>query len=276
MIKGCKINNILSISKLHSFFRKTFQKGYVFKGECHDFYEVVCVVNGKVGITSGKKIYELSEGEMTLHTPGEFHAIREENNENPTVIIFSFSAISFPKIKENVFCLTQESLVEIEQIYLGICKCVNKVDSDDSMIYSLITGKEIELSILVKRLELLLLKAFQTAVVEKECALKPTSEAFYNILSVMEANLDVSLSVSEIANQCRISVPTLEKTVNKYLGYGAITHYNVMKMQKAKTMLIEGKSVKDTALSLGFSNQNYFSARFKKHFGCAPSKIKSF
>jgi len=77
-----------------------------------------------------------------------------------------------------------------------------------------------------------------------------------------------------LARLCEISVPTLENTVNKYLGYGAIAHFNVMKMQRAHTMLLSGSNVKETAFALGFVNQNYFSARFKKYYGYSPSMIK--
>jgi AraC-like DNA-binding protein len=45
-------------------------------------------------------------------------------------------------------------------------------------------------------------------------------------------------------------------------------------MNKAQAMLINGSNVKETALSLGFSNQNYFSARFKKYYGYSPSSVK--
>lgn len=271
MANGCKINNTLSISRLNTFFKRTFPSGYAFKGEYHDFHEVVCVLSGCVGITSGKRVYELCEGEMTVHTPGEFHAIREEKNNTPTVIIFSFTTLSFPVLKENIFSLNKECLSEIEKIYTEICSTVNKINGEQSWICSSVEGKELNLTLLVKRLELFLLTAFQSSV---DASSRQISDSFYKILSVMEANINASLSVSEIAEKCKMSVPSLEKTMHKYIGYGAMEHYNIMKMRKAQTMLLEGKSVKDVSLSLGFSNQNYFSARFKKHFGCAPSRLK--
>ena len=89
----------------------------------------------------------------------------------------------------------------------------------------------------------------------------------------MEKSISEPLTVSEIAEKCGISVPTLEKTVYKYLGYGAMAHFNTMKMQRAHTMLLGGSSVKETALCLGFSNQSYFSSRFKKYYGFSPSQV---
>ena len=91
----------------------------------------------------------------------------------------------------------------------------------------------------------------------------------------MEKHIKEPLTVKELADICGISIATLEKTVYKYLGYGVIAHFNVLKLQKAHTMLLDGESVKNTSLMLGFSNQNYFSAKFKKYYGYPPSSIHS-
>ena len=65
MNKGCKIIDPLSISRIFTFFKKKFDPGYFFKGESHDFYEVVCVLSGRVGITAGKSIYVLENIDNT-------------------------------------------------------------------------------------------------------------------------------------------------------------------------------------------------------------------
>jgi AraC-like DNA-binding protein len=44
-------------------------------------------------------------------------------------------------------------------------------------------------------------------------------------------------------------------------------------MQKAVEYLRQGLSVKETALRVGFSDQNYFSTAFKRIIGHAPSRI---
>ena len=50
-------------------------------------------------------------------------------------------------------------------------------------------------------------------------------------------------------------------------------YYNELKMRKATELLKDGKSVKEVALSLGFSDQNYFSLRYKKWAGVPPSAV---
>ena len=69
----CPIQETVRVSSLFTFFRKTYSLDFTFQGESHDFYEVVCVLDGKAGITAGKNVYTLSAGQMILHPPAEFH-----------------------------------------------------------------------------------------------------------------------------------------------------------------------------------------------------------
>lgn len=271
MIIGCETKNILSITKLYTFFEKHFESGYFFRGESHNFYEIVCVLSGEVGITAGKRVFILKEGEMTFHPPGEFHAIWEENSSQPDVIVFSFSAHPFPRIAGKIFNIGEEGKKESRNLLRLVKDCFL---TRKSYIEKIKDGAEIQSALVLKKLEIFILNYLCDSWGNEANNFSNSSEIFSNIISVMESNLEASLDINKIATHCKISVSTLEKTVYKYLGYGAITHYNTLKMHKAQAMLINGSNVKETALSLGFSNQNYFSARFKKYYGYSPSSLK--
>ena len=45
-----------------------------------------------------------------------------------------------------------------------------------------------------------------------------------------------------------------------------------MKIKKSKEYLIEGRSVTETAMILGFNTSDYFSTVFKKFNGVSPLK----
>ena len=64
LYRECPVRNALAIDSLYTFSRRRFPEGYSFKGETHDFAEVVCVTAGKAGITAGKNVYVLSAGQM--------------------------------------------------------------------------------------------------------------------------------------------------------------------------------------------------------------------
>ena len=71
-------NNIpfnFSVNSICSFFRRTYNESFYFRGEMHDFPEAVCLLSGKVGLIAGKNVSSLSAGQIILHPANEFHSI---------------------------------------------------------------------------------------------------------------------------------------------------------------------------------------------------------
>ena len=56
-------------------------------------------------------------------------------------------------------------------------------------------------------------------------------------------------------------------SLNRYGVYG------IFLMDRAKSLLQEGRSVSETAEALGFDYPQHFTRVFKKHFGAAPSRL---
>ena len=59
--------------------------------------------------------------------------------------------------------------------------------------------------------------------------------------------------------------------VKSRTGESAIQYIRNYLMGKARTMLLEGRSVGETADALGFEYPQHFARMFRKHFGTAPS-----
>ena len=77
-LKGCVGENSIRISALFSAFERIFDKDYYFGGETHDFWELVCVVEGAIRVTAGEDIFMLEEGQAVLHSPMDFHSFWSE------------------------------------------------------------------------------------------------------------------------------------------------------------------------------------------------------
>lgn len=264
----CPIQETVRLSSLFTFFRKTYSLDFTFQGESHDFYEVVCVLDGKAGITAGKNVYTLSAGQMILYPPAEFHAIWSDYGSSPEILIFSFRAEKFPEIQDRIYALMPEQIEEIKALYSAAERAFVLEDINVKGVRSQAEAEKI-----VRRLEIFLLSVLDTGNGRTEKLNSRSGENYYHIVSVMEKNLEEELTADELAKQCGMSVPALEKTVKKYTGHGAMKYYNELKMRKATELLKDGKSVKEVALSLGFSDQNYFSLRYKKWAGVPPSTV---
>ena len=264
----CPVKETVRLRSLFTFFRKTYSLDFTFQGESHDFYEVVCVLDGKAGITAGKNVYTLSAGQMILYPPAEFHAIWSDYGSSPEILIFSFRAEKFPEIQDRIYALTPEQIEEIKALYSAAERAFVLEDINVKGVRSQAEAEKI-----VRRLEIFLLSVLDTGNGRTEKLNSRSGENYYHIVSVMERNLEKVMTADELAKQCGMSVPALEKTVKKYTGHGAMKYYNELKMRKATELLKDGKSVKEVALSLGFFDQNYFSLRYKKWAGVPPSTV---
>lgn len=263
----CIVPNLLSLKSLFTFSRRRFPGDYLFNGESHNFTEVVCVIDGKAGVTAGNHLYMLTEGQLIVHPPNEFHKIWTEGEESET-IIFSFRSEFFPLLSTYVYFLSAEQISELKSIHHAAESAF--VFSNESIV-QIEKKKEMEAARVMKRLELFLL-----SVLSPDHRTEPNyhsvgADNYLRILSVLNQNLDVCLNLDEIAALCDISVSTLEKTIHRFSGFGAKSFYNNLRMKRAAELLCEGLSAKEVAATLNFSCQNYFSLAFKNWSGMSPS-----
>ena len=58
----CNIIKTFEIKALYTSFEITFDNRFSFAGEIHKFYEVICVLYGKIGIASDMNFYSVPAG----------------------------------------------------------------------------------------------------------------------------------------------------------------------------------------------------------------------
>ncbi|MRN56029.1 response regulator [Paenibacillus monticola] len=87
-------------------------------------------------------------------------------------------------------------------------------------------------------------------------------------------NLHTSLSLEQVAKQINLSQGYFSNLFKKVLGTSFQQFVMHEKMEKAKSMLIEGLQVQEIAMELGYEHRRYFSDVFKKHTNMTPSEFK--
>ena len=115
MFKEYKISNNPHITSLYTAFKRHMESNFTFDGESHDFWELVCVIEGKVGVTAGSNIFSLEKGQAILHSPMQFHRLYSEGDTSPAVIIFSFNGENIPDISDKICRIN--NLSELYEIY---------------------------------------------------------------------------------------------------------------------------------------------------------------
>ncbi|HCE45227.1 MAG TPA: hypothetical protein DET40_16935 [Lentisphaeria bacterium] len=94
-------------------------------------------------------------------------------------------------------------------------------------------------------------------------------------LEILNRKMNEKLSVAEICESTGMSSVTLHRLFKKHIGMSPINYYILQKMEAAKELLaIPFLSIKEISQQLGYSNQLYFSAEFRKHCGASPKQFR--
>ncbi len=266
-VPECRIN----IRSLCTAFEIQRNKGFYFAGEAHPFWEMVCVLDGSVGVTADNEIYKLSAGQVVFHKPMEFHRLWSDEGTAPIICIFSFNATKMPALDGSVFSL---SLHNQQRIKRALSLFLENYEVEKGHIKSVKPGRENEAYSAVCYLEYLVLSISSQKPDTMPESTDPSAKKYAEIVGVMNKNIGSRLSLDEIASLCNMSVSNLKKVFFRYSGQGIAEYFNEMKIRRAIMMMSEDKTVKEISSELGFYDQNYFSTVFKRITGKSPVKYK--
>lgn len=80
-------------------------------------------------------------------------------------------------------------------------------------------------------------------------------------------------SAAALAQQCDVSMRTLERYFCEKMGQRPKTWLSEQRQRRAADLLNQRFSVKETAIHLGFKHTTHFSREFKKHWGVCPTEF---
>ncbi len=261
-----EINLNPRITALHTVFRQHFSPDYKFHGEQHNFYELVCVVEGKAVIAADSNVFTLEKGQAMVHTPMQFHNIGNIESYDTSIVVFTFSGENIPDLSGRICNIGDISKVKT------LHEMVKKYFVRDGIWIKGTANDSLGYFKFVKEFELFLLRLYQDSFFAD--TRNTTGASNYSlIVKTIEENLNKRMTVSMLSALTNMSEINLQKTFSKYAGVGVIEYFTRMQMSKATEYLRDGKSVKETALMLGFTDQNYFSTVFKRVTGHSPSSI---
>lgn len=271
-----KINHCININEIFSLFETHYDKGFVFNGEAHNFWECLYVISGEVCVSGDERIYNLTKNDIIFHRPMELHKFHVECDEGVDILVFSFYAdgeiIGF--FEKKVFNLldNQQKIIGLFLKYMR--EQYEKTSLSDTSYRMYMKGFNTSKTyshMITSYIEQLLLSLYDDNN-NAEILHTPETIAFYNAVKYMSRQLDKNMSVDEIALECNVSTSTLKRIFAKYAGMSVHKYFITLKMQTAVDLLNKGVSVTEIAEKLGFAGQSYFSAAFKREMGISPTK----
>lgn len=95
-----------------------------------------------------------------------------------------------------------------------------------------------------------------------------------NVDLFLRKNADHPLTRNELAKQMNVSVSLLSHRYRKERGIPVMQRHLEIRLELARTMLLNGSSIAEIAMALGFSSPFHLSKAFKNHFRETPSQLK--
>ncbi|MFD0619926.1 AraC family transcriptional regulator [Paenibacillus sp. GCM10027629] len=94
-------------------------------------------------------------------------------------------------------------------------------------------------------------------------------------LQYMSAHIEQPITLHELAEQAKLSVPHYSARFKEATGYSPIDYFLRLKIQRACQYLdLTDQSIKEISLQLSFQDPYYFSRIFKKIIGKSPSAYR--
>ena len=219
MYKAIDVSKTFRIKNIYTAFGKRYDSTYYFEGEHHNFWEIVTVVDGEIGVTAGSDVFVLKKGQAIIHEPMEFHRLWSEGSTCPKIIIFSFEAENVPEYSSKIFEVDD---VLYPEMVLGMIR--RNFGAEEYELTDMVEKQGISYQLAVKKLEMYILDTVSQKVEEHSLIKSKAAENYTAIIKVLENNIDKNLLVSEIAKMCNMSEINLKKTFSKYAGMGVMDY----------------------------------------------------
>lgn len=103
----------------------------------------------------------------------------------------------------------------------------------------------------------------------------PVSPDIQAALTFIRENLTKELPLELLAETAMLSCSQFKQKFKKQLGVSPRHYVNQQKIEYAKSLLAQGRSVTETAMLLNFSDSSYFSTVFKKYTLFTPREYRA-
>lgn len=282
------LKNILNINRIITLYAFDFSPTYFFAGESHDFWEIVYVDSGEVGLEGAGVLHTVKAGEMIFHKPNEFHGVKGDGIHSSTVFIITFECHS-PAMKfffGKVLSLPGELRAMMKTL---IDECARNFHMSSRPLTQREHRPVGGLQLIRNYLECILIRLMRE---EETCTdgngTEEPPSRFFRSRESLENNLVKDLNrylgehvygrvtLEELCAQFHFGISTLCNIYKKNTGDTIMHAFIQLKIEEAKRLLREKAcSVSEISESLGFDTPQYFSRMFHRYTGMSPRDYRN-
>lgn len=279
-----QLQSIVNISKIVTIHYYEFDKNFVFRGEKHDFWEMVYIDKGRVQIRRDQEAINLSQGEIVFHRPNEFHSIRALDS-SPNFFVVSFVCNSPLMIYFEKFqTLLDKTLKPFISSVIKEAENTYVIPKNDPALKMLIKKETAPIGgeqLIKTYLEQFLILLIRNIVKKDEPSVFPSKESMeshlvFAVKNFIEENVEELFRISDLCGNLGYSKSYLSKLFREQTGDTLAAYAIQIKIKRAKQLIRDGTlNFAQISDKLSFDNPQYFSRVFKRVTGMSPTEFKS-
>jgi AraC-like DNA-binding protein len=257
-----------------------FGKHFVFRGESHDFWELLYVDKGELEVWADDRCYRAGQGSLIFHKPNEFHKFHAENGIAPNVIVLTFDCRSkaMKRFENTVIKLRDDERNLLAKV---IKEGVAAFEFPFSYPLHRRADAPIGAEQLVKlHLEMLLLHLLRRDDWHAETPrlTMPAKEKEYDALTtetigMLGESIGTHVTLEQLSDKLNVSKTVLKDVFKHNTGQTVMEYFSYLKMEKAKLLIREATyNFTEISALLGFSSVHVFSKAFKRIVDMTPSE----
>jgi len=274
-----ELTDVITMRHLISVHYFEYSKNYIFEGERHNFWEILYVDKGEIDVIVEGASYGLCQGEMLLHQPNQWHALKGNGVIAPNLVVIAFDCrdAAMAYFEDKVMTADGKVKAHLGTI-ISEAKKAFVTDLSDPTTKVLHKRKAIEVGaeqLIRLHLELMFLEMLRDKDLYSTAKRNPTAikayvleEKLAIIIRFLEEHLYQRLTLEDICRQTLLSKSSLIKIFKEGMGISIMEYFKRRKIEAAKTLIREGNhNFTQIAEIIGYSSIHYFSRIFKSVTG---------
>ena len=244
----------LRVECLYTLFYQEKEPGFLFPGEAHPMAELLYVDKGSLHSVADGQELVLSQGELVLYAPEQWHMQYAESDQAPRMVTIGFWArgVDWAKLSGRKFRADREITLLMQQIL----RQQERGNADS--IFSLLT--------------LMLLHLSEDAA-DAQPMLTGENAIIRNAQQYVQSHILEKLTVPAVAAGIGVSSSYLSALFQKHLHLSPAEYIRRIKLGESKRLIREGQmNFTQIADNLQYSTVHHFSRQFKQMFGMTPTE----
>lgn len=239
-----------------------------FPNHFHEHYVIGFIERGKRNLKVRGACHLTAAGDLLLFNPGENHACESQDGQPLDYRCINIEPAVMAKAAREIFGEAQQ--MQFLQPLVFHCELIEELRELHTMILRGERGvrKEEKFYFL---LEQLLRDYAEAAELESGEPLRAEIKAVCKFLT---SHSTEQISLDQLGAVAGLSKYHLLRAFTRETGITPYSYLETIRIDRAKTLLKQGVTPAEAALSAGFSDQSHFTNAFKRFIGLTPGQYR--